>query len=211
MADIFHLVGFRPFDRMALRREERREARHIPGTRRSVRAVGGRPQVRFTTFTETGRPLEHFTCTCIATFFVCLFPPAPAFYYRVCFGSGCFLSSDFFFAVVCIGLVWSVLGFAIIMIARIPPTVLCFPFVFSWSLFWGHQQTSNQNHLVGFLPNKVDYRYVFISALPIHSREKRMLLWLSVAHFFIFLQGVDILKPLRTAPRHRVEVVPFSV
>lgn len=46
MADIFHLVGFRPFDRMALRREERREAKHIPGTRRAVRAVAGRPQVR---------------------------------------------------------------------------------------------------------------------------------------------------------------------
>ena len=45
MADIFHLVGFRPFDRMALRREERREAKHIPGTRRPVRAVAGRPQV----------------------------------------------------------------------------------------------------------------------------------------------------------------------
>lgn len=45
MADIFHLVGFRPFDRMALRREERREAKHIPGTRRAVRAVAGRPQV----------------------------------------------------------------------------------------------------------------------------------------------------------------------
>ncbi|CAN0176707.1 unnamed protein product, partial [Ectocarpus fasciculatus] len=44
MADIFHLVGFRPFDRMALRREERREAKHIPGTRRAVRAVAGRPQ-----------------------------------------------------------------------------------------------------------------------------------------------------------------------
>lgn len=45
MADIFHLVGFRPFDRMALRREERREAKHIPGTRRPIRVVAGRPQV----------------------------------------------------------------------------------------------------------------------------------------------------------------------
>ncbi|CAM9316298.1 unnamed protein product, partial [Choristocarpus tenellus] len=44
MADIFHLVGFRPFDRTALRREERREAKHIPGTRRTARSLGGRPQ-----------------------------------------------------------------------------------------------------------------------------------------------------------------------
>ncbi|CAN0040162.1 unnamed protein product, partial [Discosporangium mesarthrocarpum] len=44
MADIFHLVGFRPFDRTALKREERREARHIPGMRRKVRNVSGRPQ-----------------------------------------------------------------------------------------------------------------------------------------------------------------------
>lgn len=45
MADIFHLVGFRPFDRMALKREERREAKHIPGTKRVLRAVAGKPQV----------------------------------------------------------------------------------------------------------------------------------------------------------------------
>ncbi|CAN0229674.1 unnamed protein product, partial [Laminaria digitata] len=44
VADIFHLVGFRPFDRTALRREERIEAKHIPGTKRATRAVAGRPQ-----------------------------------------------------------------------------------------------------------------------------------------------------------------------
>lgn len=49
MADIFHLVGFRPFDRMALKREERREAKHIPGTKRVLRAVAGKPQVTPTT------------------------------------------------------------------------------------------------------------------------------------------------------------------
>lgn len=72
MADIFHLVGFRPFDRMALRREERREAKHIPGTRRAVRAVAGRPQVSHADAVYAFLPDERLARSFISSY-RCLF------------------------------------------------------------------------------------------------------------------------------------------
>ncbi|CAM9199248.1 unnamed protein product [Chrysoparadoxa australica] len=44
MTDIFHLVGFRPFDAAALVREERRQRKSVPGMHRPNKPAGGRRQ-----------------------------------------------------------------------------------------------------------------------------------------------------------------------